>query len=430
MTAFVADQISGERAAPHGPAVRMLQLFAVTIMVFPSDTVVKAIGAGGYVAALVAYLMFLTYVAVILFGLHNPLDYRHPIRIALCALWLVSLASYSLMDRMMLSSEQQSSADRWLILLVGVSGVILVAAEFLRSLEDVHRVLRALIWGGAFCSIVALLQFSLSLDITHYLRILPGFSLNQAVDTTAIGSRGGLNRVVGTATDPIEFGVVAGMLLPLAVYLAMHDTGRSRIKRWFPVICIAAAVPTAISRAAVLAAALALGVFIISLRRPQRLTAIAAIPVALAGIYVVAPRLFGTFEHYFLAGTSDDSISHRVDNYPYAEHLIRQHLLFGQGGGTYIAGNYINLGLGHILDNQYLDMAIELGLVGLAALIFYLLWPVLVALAARRRTDDPRLRDLCAALVRLCASRLGMLCHLRLIQLSRCSSMYRRLWLD
>ena len=197
MTSLVVDQISGQRATPQGPAVRMLQVFAVTIMVFPSDTVVKAIGAGGYVAALVAYLMFLAYVAVTLFGLHNPLDYRYPIRIALCLLWLVSLASYSLMDRMMLSSVQQSSADRWLIQLVGVSGVILVAAEFLRSLEDIHRVLRALVWGGAFCSIVALLQFSLTLDITAYLRILPGFSLNQAVGTIAIGSRGGLNRVAG-----------------------------------------------------------------------------------------------------------------------------------------------------------------------------------------------------------------------------------------
>lgn len=50
---------------------------------------------------------------------------------------------------------------------------------------------------------------------------------------------GGLNRVFGTAIDPIEIGVSAGMLLALAVYLTMHDIGRARWKRVLPVVCIA-----------------------------------------------------------------------------------------------------------------------------------------------------------------------------------------------
>lgn len=398
MTSLAINQISLPRAVRPGQANRMLQVFAVSVMVFPADTVVKAIGAGGYVAALVAYLIFLAYVAVTLFGLHNPLDYRYPIRLALCIFWLVTLASYALMDRTMLSSVQQSSADRWLIQLVGVSGVILVAAECLHSLDDIHLVLRALVWGGAFCSVVALLQFLLTLDVTSYLRMIPGFSLDQAVGAVTIISRGGLNRVSGTATNPIEFGVVAAMLLPLALYLAMHDTQRTGVRRWLPVICIAAALPTSISRSAVLAAALALGVLIVCLRSAARLTAIAAVPAAVAAIYVASPRLIATFKYYILAGTSDDSIAHRIDNYPYAAHLISQHLLLGQGGGTYVAGPYVNLGLSHILDNEYLDTAIELGLIGLAVFIFYMLRPFLAALTARRHTSDPRIRDLCAAL--------------------------------
>jgi O-antigen ligase len=365
-------------------------------MVFPSDAVLKVIGAGGYLTALIAYLMLLAYLAETLFGLHDPLEYRNPVRLALGVFWLSALVSYALMDRAGLSSIQQSSADRWLIQLAAVSGVILVTAEFLRSLDDIHRVLRVLVWGAVFCSLAALLQFLFTLDITGYLRSLPGFSINQTVIT--ITTRGGLNRVAGTAIDPIEFGVVAGLVLPLAVYLALHDTQRSKLKRWFPVVCIAAAVPTSISRSAVLSVVLALGVLIISLRPAQRLPAITAIPAALVGIYVASPKLIRTFEYYIFAGTSDNSIAHRVNNYPYAEHLIKQHLLFGQGGGTYVSGNYIDLALSHILDNQYLDTAIELGLAGVAALVFYLLTPVWAALAARRRTGDPRLRDLCAAL--------------------------------
>jgi O-antigen ligase len=109
-------------------------------------------------------------------------------------------------------------------------------------------------------------------------------------------------------------------------------------------------------------------------------------------VFVLAHGLIGTLGNFFLAGNSDPSVAHRTDNYPYVIQLVSQAPWFGQGGGTYIPTAV------HILDNQYLNTAIELGLLGLAALIFYLVWPAIVAFAARRRTTNPELRDLCAAL--------------------------------
>jgi O-antigen ligase len=392
MTALAPGLRLGKRTALRSQAVPLLQVFAVTIMVFPSNVVIKTIGAGGYVAALVGYLLLLGWLATTLFGLHNPLDHRSPVRIALCGPWLVSLASYALMNRATLSFTQQSGADRWLLQLADVSGVILVASECLRSVEDIRRVLRALTWGGAFCGIVAALQFWLRRDITPYLRVLPGFTLNQVAGFIGIGTRGALNRVAGTAIDPIELGVVAGMLLPLAVYLVIHDTQRSKVSRWIPVVCIALAVPASVSRAAMLSAIVALGVLIISLPPAQRLMGVTGILVAAAGIFVTAHGLIGTLKDYFFAGTSDSSIAHRVNEYPYVEQLVRQAPWFGQGGGTYIVTEV------HILDNEYLTTTIELGLVGVVALTFYLLWPALAALAARTHTRDQAVRDLCAAL--------------------------------
>lgn len=386
MTAVAINQ-----RASRSFAVPLLQAFAVTLMVFPSNVVFKAVGAGGYVAALVAYCLFLTYVVTTLFGYHNPLDYRSPVRIPLCVLWLVTIISYLLMDRTLLSYPEQTSADRWLMQLAGVSGVILVSSEFLHSLEDIRKVLRALVWGGAFCGIVAGLQFKAGIDITPHLR-LPGFSLNQTTNVV-IGTRGGLSRVPGTATDPIELGVSAGMLLPLAVYLAMYDVGRSKVLRWLPVICIAIAIPASVSRSAFLAVAVALGVLIVSLPAARRLVGIIGGLLGVVAIFVLAHGLLGTLKAYFVAGTGDPSIAHRVNNYPFVEQLVRENPWFGQGGGTYIAPDTL-----HILDNQYLTSAIELGLAGVAALIFFLLWPALAALAARRRTADPELRTLCAAL--------------------------------
>lgn len=399
MTSLAVERPSVVRAFLQDPAVPMLQAFAFALMVFPSDTVIKAIGAGGYLAAIIAYLLFLCYMASLLFRLHNPWHYRSPVRVALGVFWLATLASYSLMQRTLLSTAQLSSADRWLIQLVGISGVILVASEFLRTIEDIHRVLRAFTLGGAVCGLSAAFQYWFHWDLTPYIRhILPGFSLNQAVGAIAIGSRSGLNRAAGTATDPIEMGVVAGMLLPIAIYLVIYDHRRAGWKRLIPALCIAIAIPTAISRAALLAAIIGLAVFIVSLPPRHKLSVMAAIPVVLAGIFMGAHRLLGTIANYFMVGTGDSSISHRVDNYPYAMQLIRQAPWFGHGGGTYIAGGYTNLSVGHILDDQYLDSAIELGAVGVLILTFYLLWPALAAIRARGRTTDTQLRDLCAAL--------------------------------
>ncbi|HEX3293064.1 MAG TPA: O-antigen ligase family protein [Solirubrobacterales bacterium] len=372
-------------------AVILLQAFALTLFVIPSDTVIKAIGAGGYAAALIGMFAFAAYLAVTLLGLHNPLAQRHPIRAVLCLLWLSVLASYVLMDRTAMTVPELASADRLLMQLAVISGVALIAAEFLGSVDDVRRVLRVVSWGGAFCGAVAGLQFWLSLDLSTYLRELPGFSIN--VDDAAILARGGLNRVSGTSIYPIELGVVAGMLLPLAIYLALYDTDRSARRRWAPVGLIALAIPASVSRSGVLSVALALGVLVVLMPAPQRLVALGALPLGLVVVFMSAPGLIGTLSSFFGAGTSDASVATRVSDYPLVERSLEHALWFGQGGWTYLPNTALD-----ILDNQYLKTAIELGVVGVIALTAFFLVPTIAALVARRRSRDPELRLLCAAL--------------------------------
>jgi O-antigen ligase len=372
-------------------AVLLLQVFAVALFVIPSDTVIKAIGAGGYPAALVAMFGFAAYAVVTLLGFHNPLARHHPIRAVLCVLWLSVLVSYVLMDRSALTIPEMASADRLLMLLAVITGVALIAAEFLGSLEDIRRVLRVLCWGGAFCGIVAALQFWMSLDLAAYLRDLPGFSIN--FDDVAIATRGGLNRVSGTSIYPIELGVVAGMLLPLAIYLAIHDGVGSLRQRWVRVGLIALAIPVSVSRSGVVSVAVAVGVLVVLMPPPQRLLAICALPFSLAAIFMTAPGLIGTLATFFGAGTNDASVASRVSDYPMVERFLEQAPLFGQGGWTYFPDNAID-----ILDNQFLKSAIELGLVGVVALGIFFLVPAITALGARRQSVDPELRLLCAAL--------------------------------
>ena len=295
------------------------------------------------------------------------------------------------MDRSTLTVIQLAGADRFLMQIAVITGIVLVAAECLTSMSELRRVLRALVWGGAFCGAVAALQFWMSLDLAPYLRELPGFSLNW--ENAGILDRAALNRVAGTAIHPIELGVVAGMLLPLAIHLAMYDTDRSARARWAPVVLIGIAIPTSVSRSAILSVALALAVFVALMPSRQRLWGLCGLPFALCAVFMSAPGLIGTLTSFFGAGTSDPSIATRVDDYPLAERLVREAPWFGHGPGTYIPDNLLD-----VFDNEYLKIYVELGLVGLIALVAYLALPVIFALVARRHSEDPELRGLCAAL--------------------------------
>ena len=158
-----------------------------------------------------------------------------------------------------------------------ITGVALVAADFLGSLSDMRRVLRVLCWGGAFCGFVAACSSGSAWTSRIYLRELPGSP--SMLNDIGIASRGGLNRVSGTAVYPIELGVVAGMLLPLAVYLAIYDTKRVPAPVG-TVGLIALAIPASISRSAVLSVAIALGVLVVLMPSQQRLVSILAAAIS------------------------------------------------------------------------------------------------------------------------------------------------------
>jgi hypothetical protein len=380
-------------AQSRSQAVPILRVFVLALMVFPSYEVLKPIGAGGYPAGLVGMFAFAAWGAATVLGIHDARRHRHPVRVLLCLFWLTALTSYVLMDRGTLSTLQLQSADRFLMQLADMTGVALIAAECLVSMQDVRRVIRTLTRGGAFCGAVAALQFWLSYDITPYLRV-PGFSVNSDVSATAV--RDGLSRVTGTAIHPIELGVVAGMLLPLAVYIAIYDTDQKAWKRWVPVALIAVAIPASVSRSSIVAAVASMGVLIVLMPVRQRLLALLAVPVAVAAAFMTAHGLIGTLSRYFGAGTGDASVAHRVDNWSYVEQLVRLAPWFGGGGGTYIPTTATSSL--HVLDDQYLHTAIELGLVGVFALAALLFMPMIFALIARAHSSDPELRLLCAAL--------------------------------
>ena len=175
--------------------MRILQVFAWTVMVIPSDAVIRAIGAQGYAAGLVGMFAFTAFVAATLLGLHNPLRRRHPVRGALLTLWLSVLVSYILMGRETATEvEVRRGSDAHATGHHHRSGACRRGVPEL--VRDVRRVLRALSWGGAFCGVVASLQYWISLDITPLLRSCRVLGeLRQPGDHRARGVESGLRHI-------------------------------------------------------------------------------------------------------------------------------------------------------------------------------------------------------------------------------------------
>ena len=90
---------------------------------FPSDYVNRTFGGMGYVAGVIGLLAFVVWVGASMLGLHDPRRYRYPIRGVLAVLWIVSLASYAVMDSGALSREQLLGSERWIQQVAPMTGV-------------------------------------------------------------------------------------------------------------------------------------------------------------------------------------------------------------------------------------------------------------------------------------------------------------------
>jgi len=394
MTALVsasAIRPSSRQAAP-AHAAPLARVFVFLLMVFPSTMVVGAVGAAGSPAGLVGIFVFFLWFASSLMGLHDPLARRNPTRGAFVSLWVLSLLSYVVFNLSEHSATAVNAADRWLLQLACWTGVALLIAECLDSMDAIRKVQRALVTGGAFCGLVAVLQYWFGIDLVPTLRTVPGFT--NTYELTGSATRHGLTRVTGTTLTSIELGVVAAMILPLAAHLLYFDGERSRRVRWVMLLLVAIGVPVAVSRSSVVAVIISMGLFIALLPPRQRVLGLGAMPLAVLAVFMMVPGVIGTLNYFFVEGTTDTSVAVRVDDYPLVERLVSYSPWVGSGGGTYLPTNLLE-----ILDNQYLKTTIELGISGLLTLVVCFFGvPVITALTARRRAADDEHRSLCGAL--------------------------------
>jgi O-antigen ligase len=387
---FAYNPLAGQR----GDVPLLLRLTAFSIFFFPASMVIDVIGAAGTVPMILACLLLAFWLASWLWRLHDPLAMRFPGRLAGVMFFFAIAGSYIALYGGWIGRTNDTalaSADRWMILVAASLGLILAAGETVRTMADALQLLRWLLAGAFFCSLVGLVQFFFHINPMEWVQTaMPGFIYNGG--DTPFQQRGNLVRVAGSTFHSIEFGVVSAMLLPLSIWRALYDPRGKAWFHWLQTSMLIFAIASTVSRSGTLGAIVALLVFIPFMPRTAKRIVMVAMPVVVLVLFVAVPGFVGTLLGALTADNSDPSIATRTNNYPRVVRLIDAHPWFGLGPGNYQARNALE-----ILDNQYLNAAVSVGLIGLGFLVVYLCLPSVSTVLAARAARTPSLRALAGA---------------------------------
>lgn len=367
-------------------ALGLLGTYLALQFLIPARLVIGSMGAAGRPSVAVGILLaFLWLVSAV--RAHNLPDGRQPIRWVVGFFVLAQLVGNVVGFDRLPTSAQASAADRWLIIVVALSGVTLAVADGMRTRQDLDRLLRMLIFFACCMSLVGILQFFGIVDLTRYIRI-PGLQLNGAL--VGISSRGGgIPRVAGTASHFIEFGVVLALVLPVALHYALFSRpGRQRMWRWIALGIVAMGIPLSISRSAVVTVLVVMAFLSTVWPWRQRYNALVLAVMATAVFHVLNRGVLGTIKALFVNAENDPSVTVRIDRTTTVMDLWNQRPIFGWGAGMVLPDEFL------LLDNQFYGFLIAGGVLGVAAFLTLCFVPYLVGRSIRLRGRDQETRHL------------------------------------
>jgi O-antigen ligase len=381
-------------AVPSGRSfagtIRLIQIEVWLLVAIPPTTRFAPLGAIGNPALILALCMFALWAITVLAPSLSTPRRCPPVRGVLIAFAAAVLISYAALQRDPPAGDIALSADVFLVTLMAFSGVALFVAEGVPTMPELRRIIRTFVAAGAAMAVVAIMQARLGFDLTEYIAKIPLLSQNS--DAAAVGLRGGLARPAGTATHPIEFGVVEGVALALAIYTSLYDRAWSKVKRWGALALIGVGIPLSLSRSAILVAACVIAALLIGATNAIRVRVLPVLFAFVVAIFVAFPSVLGTFQTLFAAGAGDPSIATRLSDYDFVSSAVASSPWVGSGPGSLPSSI-------RILDDQYLLTLVELGSIGLLALVVLLGAIPWLAAGGRKRFVDEGDRLLGALLV-------------------------------
>jgi polysaccharide biosynthesis protein PslJ len=372
-------------------ATWLLTVYAVLLMLIPATLIFAPLGGTGTPATAFACCILLWYLFSWTAERLTPSGGGRLIRVATLIFALAVLASFVAAMTRDITEPEVLAADSGLVWLVASVALVIVACEAITDYGRLDTLLRRLVILGSVISAVGILQ-SLGLDLTQYVHI-PGLSVNTVAVQTGL-TRNGFVRPQGTASQPIEFGVVLAMLLPLALQQAFDPARGGKFRRWAPVALIGFTAPLTVSRSGIIGLGVAFLFLFPSWKLRRQGNALCVLVICVGAMHVLVHGLIGTFIQLFkgIFNGQDSSVNDRLADYSGVAQYIQQRPIFGRGFGTFLPLVY------RYTDNMYLLATVEIGVVGVLAMSFLFIAGMQSAALGRRRTQEPRRREIGQAL--------------------------------
>jgi polysaccharide biosynthesis protein PslJ len=259
--------------------------------------------------------------------------------------------------------------------------------------EHLERLVRLLVSAGTLVSFAAIVDSRTGYNVFNHLgSALPFLTYHDPATavaaTTAVLDRSGRLRVYASAEHPIELSAVLVMLIPLAFYLA-KASGR---RRWFFMAGVLGLGALAtVSRTGVIMMVV-LGLVLLRLR-PADVKRFAPLLVpAICALYFALPHTLGSFYSAFfpkggliadqsttVTGNSAGADGRLADIGP-SLHEWAQKPVFGEGFGSRVVSRDVNTApdvpRSRLLDDQWLGSLLEIGFVGICALLWLFIRPI------------------------------------------------------
>jgi O-antigen ligase len=391
---LLADSSPSETRDDPGPTRRPRSADAATILailvvlqfVLPSRLVLNGIPLSLSAATLVALSLGALWLATQCTLTLGAAKGSTPVRTALFAYALVLIASFGSASATYLPPDERHIGTHGMVMAFALIFVALATCDGVRSRNRIYFLVQVLVICGAVVASVGVVQYVFGYDLSSHLRP-PGMHFSSI--GSAVGSRDGLNRASGTTANPLEFGVVCAMVLPLALHLAFVSGLERRSSRlwWTCVGLLMGGLLFSVSRSAIVALVCAMVVLLLGWSARRRTRMLLAGAGFLVLIKVIAPGLLGTFLSLFQNAHNDDSVQWRTHDYATAKQLISLHPWLGRGIGTWYAPKH------EVFDNQYLLTLVDSGTIGLVAFLAVFVAGTYAALRVLLLSSRVRLRS-------------------------------------
>lgn len=368
-------------------AVTWLTVYVVLLFAVPSKLVIGPLGSAGAPSMVFGLGGLLLWVVMVVATARPTSSRPRPIRIALAVFAASAGVSYAIAMSRPIVSNEVSPADVALLALLAWSGTLLLAHDGIPSQARLDVLVWRLAMAGGVLAVLGIAQFALGQLIVDQITV-PGLTLTGPFEFT---ERNGRYRPPGTATHPIEYGVLVAMLLPPALHVAFQHVERSRLLRWAPALALLVLVPLTGSRSTYVGVAIGVTVLLLGWPSRRRKALLVIGGVGAVAMLVTAPGIATSILGLFADADQDPSVASRTSSFSAAGEFIARDPLFGRGLGTFLP-TY------RIFDNQYLLLLVTVGIVGTA--LFAGLWLTTLRRLSRVRSTstDERTRSLATAL--------------------------------